>query len=116
MNLKPKAALGYLVGWISIIAFVVLLSLIFSFVGTIICAGAAGMMMGATRMPRLASAAVSLIFPGVVIGVLRLSGAELEDRQILFLGVLCFVLYWSLYAALFKVVSQERAFRATQQQ
>lgn len=109
MNLKPKAALGYLVGWVLIIAFVVLLSLIFSFLGTIICAALAGMMMGATRMPRLSSVAVSLIFPGVITGVLRLSHSELEDKQIIFLGILCLALYWVIYSVLFKLVSQEQA-------
>ena|SRR5436190_11623553 len=108
MNLRPKAVAGYIIGWGIVIGFVVLLTMIFSFLGTIICAAVAGMMVGAARLPRWPSAGVSLICPGVIVAVLRLSRAELDDRQIIFLALLCFALYWLFYLGLFKLVSTEQ--------
>ncbi len=93
-----KQVVRYLVGWSVAIFFVVLLTLIFSFLGTIICAALAGMMIGAARLPRWQAFAISLIFPAVITGVLRTSGADLSDRQVLLLALLCFAAFWLIYA------------------
>ncbi len=112
MNARVKAVIGYAVGWTVIIFFVVLLTLIFSFVGTLICAALAGMMMGAARLPRWQSLTMSLVFPAVISTVLRVSRAELAGRQIVFLSVLCFVVFWAIYSAVYLLVGQEQSQRA----
>jgi hypothetical protein len=108
MKARPKAVAGYLIGWTLVVFFVVLLTFIFSFLGTIICAALAGMMMGAAQLPRKQSFALSLLFPGVIFGILRASRAELSANQILLLAVLCFGLFWIIYAAIAALVSQEK--------
>jgi len=115
MKVQPKAAVGILMGWCLIIFFVTLLTVIFSFVGTLICAGLAGMMMGAARLPRWQSLALSLVFPGVILGALRATRAELAGRQVLLVALLCFGLYWVIFAAIAALVSQERRAAARQE-
>lgn len=92
-----RQAVRYVVGWGVAIFFVVLLTLIFSFLGTIICAALAGMMIGAARLGKWKALAISLIFPAVIVSVLRTSGADLSGKQIGLLAVLCFTAFWLIY-------------------
>ncbi|RPJ24767.1 MAG: hypothetical protein EHM35_16085 [Planctomycetaceae bacterium] len=114
MNARPKAVAGYVLGWCLIACFVVLLTLIFSFLGTLICAALTGMMMGAARLKKWQSLAMSLLFPAVITTVLRMSRAELTAKEICFLSLLCFGLFWLIYVAVFALVSQEQAARPEQ--
>jgi hypothetical protein len=107
MKANFKAVVGYAIGWCLTIGFVVLLTFIFSFLGTIICAALAGMMVGAARLGRWPSLALSLVFPGVISTVLGMSRADLAPRQIVGLSVLCCGIFWVIYAAVFALVSQE---------
>jgi hypothetical protein len=108
MKGTSKAVVAYAAGWATIVFFVVLLTLIFSFLGTLICAALAGMMMGAARPPRWQSLALSLVFPVVISTVLRVSRAELHGSQILFLSLLCFALFWLIYTAIAALTCHER--------
>jgi hypothetical protein len=111
VSVRPKIVAGYVLGWFLIVFFVVLLTLIFSFLGTIICAALAGMMMGAARLPRLQSLLLSVVFPGVLASVLVITRAELPGRQILFLSLLCLGIFWVIYLAISALVAQEKAER-----
>ncbi len=112
MHASPKAVCGYVVGWLIVIFFVVLFSIIFSFVGTIICAAAAGMMMGAARLPWWHSAALSAVFPAVISTVFRVTKAELPFRQVVFVSILCFGIFWVIYFALWALTAQEKSHAA----
>lgn len=102
MNPKPGVAVvaGHLAGWCIVISFVILLTLIFNFLGTIICAALAGMMMGSARLPRRHCLLASLIFPAVVSLVLRLWRAELAPSQIVALSILCFGVFWAIWGTM----------------
>lgn len=76
---------------------VVLLSCLFTFLGTITCAVLIGMMMGAFKGARWFSVAVSLVFPAVVFGMVRGARVELTPRQVILLAALCFGIFWVTY-------------------
>jgi len=109
MNSKPIktavkcAALGSV-----LVFFVVLLTLVFSFLGTIICAALAGMMMGSTKPSRWLSLPTSLVFPAVIFTVLQVTRAELLGRQIILVTLLCFGAFWLTYFMAFWLMAFER--------
>ena len=100
MNAIPlKASARYLAGWGVLLFFIVLLTLIFNFLGTIICAVLAGMMLGAGRVARWHTVVISFFFPSCIFGVLVTTKAELLGWQVLMLTVLCFSVFWLSYLA-----------------
>jgi hypothetical protein len=92
-----RVALRQIGGWLLLIFFVVLLSTIFSFLGTIFCAALAGMMLGAMRQARWQAVPVSLVFPVVIFLLLRGAKVDLSSSQIRMLSVLCFGTFWLVY-------------------
>ena len=92
-----KAAAQYAGGLAIATFFVVLLSLIFSFLGTIFCAALAGMMLGTLRTHKWQSIPVSLLFPLVIFTLLKGMKTELEERQILLVSLACFSVFWLTY-------------------
>lgn len=111
MSLRPvKVLVQYLLGSCAITFFVALLTFIFSFLGTIFCAALAGMMLGAFKTLRWQSAALSFLFPGVIIAMLRGARADLPEGQILFLGAACFGTFWLTYgtALCLKALEQKK--------
>jgi hypothetical protein len=109
MNVLPlKKALQRVVGGAVITFFVVLLTLVFSFLGTIICAALAGMMLGAARLSRWQVGAASLLFPSVIFGVLRTSGADLPLEKVLMLSGMCLATFWLTYLIVSIMISYER--------
>jgi hypothetical protein len=92
-----KTAGRYLGAWGAIVLCVILLSLLFTFLGTITCAVLAGMMMGAFKGAKWFSVSVSLVFPMVIFGMARGAKVELTPQQITLLAVLCFSAYWVTY-------------------
>ena len=92
-----KTAGGYLAAWGAIVCFVVLLSFLFTFLGTITCAVLAGMMMGAFKGAKWFSLAVSLVFPAVIFGMVRGARVELTQQQVTLLAALCFGVFWLTY-------------------
>ena len=77
--------------------FVSLLTLIFSFLGAILCAVLAGMMVAVARLPAWHSFVISLISPGVLLTILRTSKADMSDRQMAVLTLLCLGCFWLTY-------------------
>jgi hypothetical protein len=92
-----KTAGRYLGAWGTIVLCVILLSLLFTFLGTITCAVLAGMMMGAFKGAKWFSVSVSLVFPTVIFGMARGAKVELTPQQITLLAALCFGTYWVTY-------------------
>jgi hypothetical protein len=103
-----RVAVRFIGGLTAIILFVVLLTFIFSFLGTIMCAVLAGMMLGATKLGRWQTLALSLIFPAVIFAVLRITKAELADRQMAVISLLCFGAFWFTYLVAAALMSYER--------
>ena len=66
-----RTAGRYLGAWGAIVVGVILLSVIFTFLGTLTCAVLVGMMMGAVKGARWFSVLVSFIFPAVILGMVR---------------------------------------------
>jgi hypothetical protein len=98
MNAAATRTAGtYLVAWGAILLFVVLLSFIFTILGTITCAVLAGMMIGAFKDARWFSVSVSLVFPAVIFGMVRSGKVELAQPQAILLGALCFSAFWVTY-------------------
>jgi hypothetical protein len=107
-----KGALQHLGGFAVAAFFVFLLSFTFSFLGTIFCAAVGGMMLGAVRGYRWQSIPVSLLFPGVILVLLKGMRTELGDRQVLLVALACFGIFWLTYgvaAALFVVEGRGKA-------
>jgi hypothetical protein len=103
-----RSALQYAGGLLVVIGFVVLLSFIFSFLGTIFCAALAGMMLGTSRQTRPLALPVSLIFPAVILLLLRTMHTELSSGQIHFVSLLCFAAFWLTFVLALLVVGLER--------
>jgi hypothetical protein len=94
---RLTAALKYIFGCCTVLFFVVLLTLVFSFLGTLICAALSGMMMGATKAPKKISIPFSAFFPCVLVGVLRAQKSELAGTQLILLAVLCLASFWIVH-------------------
>ena len=105
---RARTALRFVAGLATVIFFVVLLTTIFSFLGAFFCAALAGMMLGSVKLPRWNIAAVSLIFPAVLFGVVRAGAAELLLKQTMLLSVLCLSTFWFTYLVVRAVVVYER--------
>ena len=78
-----KTAAQYAGGLAIATFFVVLLSFVFSFLGTLFCAALAGLMLGALRTHKWQSILISLLFPLVIFTLLKGMKTELQERQIL---------------------------------
>src|SRR5208282_5423278 len=97
----------YLGAWGAIALCVVLLSLLFTFLGTITCAVLVGMMMGALKGAKWFSVSVSV----VIFSMARGARVELTMQQVLLLAALCFGVFWVTYlvsAVLFFCEQKER--------
>jgi hypothetical protein len=80
-----------------VVLIVALLTLLFSFLGTITCAAVVGMMMAAMRQPKLQALLVSLMFPVVSYAFSSLSGAGLPIEKRLLLALLCLSVFAVTY-------------------
>lgn len=99
-----KVAAQYAGGLLIAAFFAVLLSFTFSFLGTIFCAALAGMMLGALRTRLWQSIPVSLLFPLIIVTLMRGMKTELAGKQISIVALACFSVFWLTYvvaAALF---------------
>jgi len=105
---RVRTALRFIAGFATVIFFVVLLTTIFSFLGAFFCAALAGMMLGSVKLQRWNIAAVSLIFPSVLCGVVRAGAAELLLKQTMLLSVLCLSTFWFTYLLVRAVIVYER--------
>lgn len=109
MNAGLKVVLGHLFGWCFVLFLVVLLTLVFSFLGTIICAALAGLMMGSNRFSCWRACLVSLVFPGVISAVLLIYRAEVPGAQIVMLCLLCSGVFWAIYGVMYALSNPDTA-------
>src|SRR5581483_4112244 len=101
-------ALKHAGAWGIVLAFVALLTVIFSFLGTLFCAALGGMMMGATRASKRFALIFSLLCSGVLLGVLRSQRTELAAKQVTILAMLCLAAFWFLYVVSLSLVAFEK--------
>lgn len=109
MNSMPlRITVRYLGRLGAIVFFVVLLTVIFSFLGTIICAVLAGMMVGSMKHERWQAVPIAIVFPAVIFTLLQGSKGELVQRQIVLLALLCFGAFWITYLVTAGLIWLER--------
>lgn len=108
MNATPfRVAARYLLAWATVVFFVALLTFIFSFLGTIMCAVLGGMMLGAARLGRWHNLLASCIFPGTMFGIFRTARSEVPGWQLLALMALCFGAFWLTYLVAYYLIFYE---------
>jgi hypothetical protein len=101
-----------LVLWAVLVGAVVLLTLLFTVLGTITCAVLTGMMMASVGHRRWQTVPVSLVFPGVVVAMIHLAKVELAGARRVVLPVLCFGAFWLSYGMTLLLARYERRVRA----
>jgi hypothetical protein len=109
MSFQPiKTGLKYFSAWSLVALFVALLTIVFSFLGTVFCAALGGMMMGATRASLKMSLPFSMLCPGLLLAILRFQKSELANRQILILLVVCLMAFWVICAVSAALMAHEQ--------
>ena len=108
MNLKPiKVAVSYALGLSVAVGFLALLTFIFSFLGTIFCAGLTGMMLGAAKCRIWKSFLCSLVFPSVLITLMLVSRSELPPSRLVLLAGLSNLSFWLTFAGAAALIAFE---------
>jgi hypothetical protein len=92
----------------AIVISVSFMTVAFSFLGTILCAVAIGMMTGAARHSRWQAGAVSLVFPAAVLTLLGSMKTESPGDRVYSVALLCFAAFWVTYAVTAAVMHLER--------
>src|ERR1041384_149577 len=92
-----KAAITQVGVWCLLVVVAALVTLLFSFLGTLSSAVLTGVMMGTIAHRRWHTIPVSLVFPGVVVAFMYLSKMELVGRQRVQLPVVCLAAFWVTY-------------------
>jgi hypothetical protein len=82
---------------VALILSVTLVTMLFNFLGTIMCGALIGMMAGVTRRWRRQIILVSLIFPAVMLGFMSFTNTDLTSRQSTVLPLICFGAFWLAY-------------------
>jgi hypothetical protein len=82
---------------VALVFSVALVTLLFTFLGTIASAALVGMMAGATRKWRWQIILVSLVFPGVIAGFMHFTKTNLTAQQNTVLPLVCFGTFWLTY-------------------
>ena len=82
---------------VALVFSVALVTLLFTFLGTIAAAALVGMMAGATRKWRWQIILVSLVFPGVIAGFMHFTKTNLTAQQNIVLPLVCFGSFWLTY-------------------
>jgi hypothetical protein len=108
VNFMPIRVVGRHVGSGCVVVLVVaIISYVFSFLGTLLCAALAGMMLGAAR-DRWLSLPCSAIFPAVNLILLRATKADVASHQIMVLSLVAFSAFWLTFGLTWLVVFFER--------
>jgi hypothetical protein len=86
---------------------VVLLSVIFSFLGTLTCSVLIGMMMGSARGSRWWAVPVSLLFAAVTLAMFLFPEPSVPVQKAISLSLLCFASFWATYLVTYGVIALE---------
>lgn len=98
MNAMPiKKGLGLMVAWGALAGVTVLLTLLFSILGSLSCAVVAGMILGSTRRWRWDALPVSLVFPAVILALSRCSTFELPATKVYLVAMLTGAAFWMVF-------------------
>lgn len=109
MNAPPiKVCLKSVGLWTLFVSVVVLLTVVFSFLGTISCAVIAGMAMAASRIWNGRVIASSLVFPAVVLTLAHFSKIDLVSNGRLTVATVSFGAFWGTFLLTFLVMLLER--------
>ncbi len=93
--LRPLGVLAALTG------VTVLLTVLFSFLGTLSTTVVAGVMMGSARRWHWHTLPVSLVFPAVILGLSYYSKIELPPQKVYLIALVCGVAFWAVYGMMF---------------
>jgi hypothetical protein len=85
---------GFIGRGIVLIGVVTLLTLLFSFLGTITCAALAGLMFGMSKKKSWRWSFVSLVFPAVIGAFFYFGKTNMPPQQSILLSLICFGAYW----------------------
>jgi prepilin signal peptidase PulO-like enzyme (type II secretory pathway) len=107
-SFSPRSAVQQVGLWCVLVMVVVLLTLLFTILGTITCAVLVGMMMAAVSHRRWQTIPVSLVFPGVILGMAQAAKVELFGLQRVLLPALCFGAFWLMYLSTSALIRFER--------
>jgi len=80
-----------------LVSSVLLVTLVFSFLGTIMCGAIVGMMAGSSRRWRWEYVLVALVFPGALLVSLYIAPSDLEFEKSLMLALVCLGSFWMTY-------------------
>lgn len=101
-------SLQYLGAGIVLVFFVSILTLLFTFLGTITCSVLVGMMAGSMRRWRWQLILVSLVFPAVILAFAVFSKVDLAMGKCVLLALLCFGIFWIMYLVTFVLMAGEK--------
>lgn len=102
MNSSPVREFGRQAGiGLVLITFVALVTFMFSFLGTILCAALFGMMVGFSKKWKWQFVLISLLFPALLLASLYFSNSEsvMSLKGSLGLAAVCFATFWATYLA-----------------
>jgi hypothetical protein len=83
----------------ALVCSVTLLTLIFSFLGTITCAVLVGMMFASGRGVKWEAIPASLVFPAVIVAFMPSESANLSRNQCVLLPIICLGAFWIAFMA-----------------
>ena len=98
MNTRMILAVAKRLGlWGALVLVVTLLTLLFNVLGTLTCAVAIGMMMGASGRYLRQAVLVSVVPPAVIVALALCGKTELAGRQLVTLALVCGGAFWLTY-------------------
>lgn len=85
----------------ALVGVTVLLTVLFSFLGTLTVAVVAGLVMGAGRRWRWSAIPVSLVFPAVIFGLSACFKIQLPPEKVHLIALVCGAAFWAVYGMTF---------------
>lgn len=82
-------------------AVTVLLTLLFSFLGTLSMTVVMGVIMGSARRWRWQSLPVSVVFPAVILGLSHYSKIEVPQERVNLIALVCVIAFWGVFGMMF---------------
>jgi hypothetical protein len=89
--------------WCALVGVTVVLTVLFSFLGTLTGAVVAGVMLGSARRWQWKAIPVSLVFPAVILGLSHYSKIELPPEKVYLIALVCGAAFWAVYGMTFSL-------------
>ena len=87
--------------WCALVGVTILLTVMFSFLGNLTVAVVSGVVLGSARRWQWNAVPVSLVFPGVIVGLSHYFKNELPPGKVYLVGLVCGAAFWGVYAMAF---------------